>query len=62
MEERKHYRKGKEIAITFPIPKEKLEQDKLNKELKKELAKTKAQNKKQAELLKQLEEKIKKEK
>lgn len=62
MEERKHYHKGKEIAITFPVAKEKLEQDKLNKELKEELAKTKAQNKKQAELLKQLEEKIKKEK
>lgn len=62
MEERKHYHRGKEIAITFPVAKEKLEQDKLNKELKKELAKTKAQNKKQAELLKQLEEKIKKEK
>ncbi|QHJ83191.1 MAG: hypothetical protein [Bacteriophage sp.] len=62
MEEKKHYNRGKEIAITFPISKEKLEQDKLNKELKEELAKTKAQNKKQAELLKQLEEKIKKEK
>ena len=34
MEEKKHYNRGKEIAITFPVSKEKLEQDKLNKELK----------------------------
>lgn len=48
MEKKKHYNKGQVIALTFPVPKERLEQEKLNKKMKEELAVTKKQNEEQA--------------
>lgn len=62
MREKKHYNKGREIALTFPVPTEEIEQKKLNKELEEVIATSKKQNKKQAELIKQLEDKLKKDK
>lgn len=54
MEKKKHYNKGQVIALTFPVPKERLEQEKLNKKMEEELAVTKKQNEEQAELIAEL--------
>lgn len=54
MEKKKHYNKGQVIALTFPVPKERLEQEKLNKKMEEELAVTKKQNEEQAKLIAEL--------
>lgn len=59
MEKKKHYNKGQVIALTFPVPKERLEQEKLNKKLEEELAVTKKQNEEQAELIAELKQLVK---
>lgn len=59
MEKKKHYNKGQVIALTFPVPKERLEQEKLNKKMKEELAVTKKQNEEQAELIAELRQLVK---
>lgn len=59
MEKKKHYNKGQVIALTFPVPKERLEQEKLNKKMKEELAVTKKQNEEQAELIAELKQLVK---
>lgn len=56
MEKKKHYNKGQAIALTFPVSKERLEQEKLNKKMKEELAVTKKQNEEQAELIAELKQ------
>lgn len=56
MEKKKHYNKGQVIALTFPVPKERLEQEKLNKKMQEELAVTKKQNEEQAELIAELKQ------
>lgn len=56
MEKKKHYNKGQVIALTFPVSKERLEQEKLNKEVQEELAVTKKQNEEQAELIAELKQ------
>lgn len=56
MEKKNHYNKGQVIALTFPVPKERLEQEKLNKKMKEELAVTKKQNEEQAELIAELKQ------
>ena len=62
MEKKKHYNKGQVIALTFPVPKERLEQEKLNKKMEEELAVTKKQNEEQAELIAELRQLVKKKK
>lgn len=62
MREKKHYNRGKEIAVTFPISAAEKKQNELNEKLEKELAVTKKQNQEQEELLKQLKSKLKKDK
>lgn len=59
MEKKKHYNKGQVIALTFPVPKERLEQEKLNKKMEEELAVTKKQNEEQAELIAELRQLVK---
>lgn len=59
MEKKKHYNKGHVIALTFPVPKERLEQEKLNKKMEEELAVTKKQNEEQAELIAELKQLVK---
>lgn len=59
MEKKKHYNKGQVIALTFPVPKERLEQEKLNKKMQEELAVTKKQNEEQAELIAELRQLVK---
>lgn len=59
MEKKKHYNKGQVIALTFPVPKERLEQEKLNKKMEEELAVTKKQNEEQAELIAELKQLVK---
>lgn len=59
MEKKKHYNKGQVIALTFPVPKERLEQEKLNKKMQEELAVTKKQNEEQAELIAELKQLVK---
>lgn len=59
MEKKKHYNKGQVIALTFPVSKERLEQEKLNKKMKEELAVTKKQNEEQAELIAELKQLVK---
>lgn len=60
MEKKKHYNRGQEIALTFPVPKETQEQIAALKELKKQLKIQTKQNKEQAELISQLKEILKK--
>lgn len=62
MREKKHYNRGKEIAVTFPLSAAEKKQNELNDKLEKELAVTKKQNREQAKLLKQLKDKLKKDK
>lgn len=62
MREKKHYNRGKEIAVTFPISAAEKKQNELNEKLEKELAVTEKQNQEQEELLKQLKSKLKKDK
>lgn len=62
MEKKKHYNKGQVIALTFPVPKERLEQEKLNKKMQEELAVTKKQNEEQAELIAELKQLVNKKK
>lgn len=59
MKKKKHYNKGQVIALTFPVPKERLEQEKLNKKMQEELAVTKKQNEEQAELIAELKQLVK---
>lgn len=58
MDKKKHYNRGQEIALTFPVSKEAKEQAEITKKLKEQLVIQKKQNEKQAKLLKQLEEKL----
>lgn len=59
MEERKHYNKGKEIAVTFPVSQEQLKQQALTKDLEEELKKARKYNN---ELKKLVDENKKKDK
>lgn len=54
MQEKKHYNKGQQIALTFPASKAKLKQDKLLKEVQEQLKIQKEQNAEQAKLILEL--------